>query len=156
MCLMFFGKYSYAMQYSEKKVLSFKSCECTDIHFCSKFMLAFDTRYQLWLEECMTASHQSRVNDSILNFRSIIEQACFGTFNLKLPSAFFWILPAGYVRNVTLPWVPKQSTQSHQVHTIPDYYKDMYVAPMYVIPHNLVKSASYAFSPAWHAIVIHT
>jgi hypothetical protein len=32
-------------------------------------------------------------------------------------------LPAGYVRNVPLPPVPlSQSTQSHQVHTIPDYY----------------------------------
>jgi hypothetical protein len=27
------------------------------------------------------------VNDSILNFTSLIEQVCFGTFELKLPSA---------------------------------------------------------------------
>ena len=39
------------------------------------------------------------------------------------PKGCVGTLPAGYVRNVLLPWVPlRQSTQSHQVATIPDYY----------------------------------
>ncbi len=59
-------------------------------------------------------------------------------------------LPAGYVCNVPLPWVPlPQSTQSHQVDTIPDYYKVLCVVSTYNTPCSLVKSAAYAFSPAW-------
>jgi hypothetical protein len=66
-------------------------------------------------------------------------------------------LPKGYVRNVPLPRVPlRQSAQSHQVHTIPDYYDTPYVVPMYVTPRSLVENAAYAFSPAWHAIAINT
>jgi hypothetical protein len=66
-------------------------------------------------------------------------------------------LPKGYVRNVPLPRVPlRQSAQSRQVHTIPDYYNAPYVVPTYDTPRSLVESVAYAFSPAWHAIAINT
>jgi hypothetical protein len=64
-------------------------------------------------------------------------------------------LPQGCVRNVPLPRVPqRQSTTRSQVHTIPDYYNVLYVVPTYTTPCSIVESAAYAFSPAWHAIVI--
>jgi hypothetical protein len=67
-------------------------------------------------------------------------------------------LPQGYIRNVPLPRVPKgQSAKSRtQVHTIPGYYATPYVVPTYVNPRSIVESATYAFSPAWHAIAINT
>ena len=80
LCQMFFGQYSYATQairsltsYIEKCKQSFKAREQTEKEFCSKFLYAIDTRYQLWLEECMIAPSENRVDDSILDFRSIIE-----------------------------------------------------------------------------------
>ena len=36
----------------------------------------------------MTVTYQDRVDDSILDFCSLIEQVWFGTFDLKLPSTF--------------------------------------------------------------------
>ena len=67
-------------------------------------------------------------------------------------------LPQGYIRNVPLPRVPKgQSAKSRtQVHTIPGYYATPYVVPTYVSPRSIIESATYAFSPAWHAIAINT
>jgi hypothetical protein len=73
LCQMFFGQYSYTMQaintltsYIKKCKQSFNACERTDKKFCSKFMYAINTHYQLWLEECMTATSQSRVKVSII------------------------------------------------------------------------------------------
>jgi hypothetical protein len=64
---------------------------------------------------------------------------------------------AGLVHNVPLPWVPLcQSTQSHQLDTIPDYYEIPYAVPTYNTPCSLVESTAYAFSPAWQAIAINT
>jgi hypothetical protein len=51
-------------------------------------MYAIDTRFQLWLKECMLQTQQNRVDDSILNFTPLIRQVRFRTFKLKLPSAF--------------------------------------------------------------------
>ncbi len=109
LCRKFFGQYSYAMQaintltsYIEKCKQSFKARECTDKEFCSKFMYPINTCYQLWLEKCMTATSQSRVDDSILKFRSIIEQVHFGTFELRLPSVFAAPAPAIKARTPTL------------------------------------------------------
>jgi hypothetical protein len=66
-------------------------------------------------------------------------------------------LPKGYVRSVPLPrGLLRQSAQSRQVHTIPDYYNAPYVVPTYDTPCSLVESAAYAFSPTWHAIAINT
>jgi hypothetical protein len=49
-------------------------------------MYTIDTRYQIWLKECMQLTQRNRVNDSLL--KSIIQQVHFGTFELRLPSAF--------------------------------------------------------------------
>jgi hypothetical protein len=66
-------------------------------------------------------------------------------------------LLAGYIHNVIFPRVPLcQSTQSHQVDTIPIYYKVPHVVPTYNTPCSLVESAAHAFSPAWQAIAINT
>jgi hypothetical protein len=72
----------------EKNKSSFKARERTDPQFCSKFMYAIDTYYQLWLEECMLQTQQNCVDDNILHFQPLIEQVHFGTFELKLPSVF--------------------------------------------------------------------
>jgi hypothetical protein len=64
-------------------------------------------------------------------------------------------LPAGYLCNVPLPRVPQiYSAQSHQDHKIPEYYKDPYAVPTYSSPCSRVERATFAFSPAWHAIAI--
>ncbi len=51
-------------------------------------MYAIDTRYQIWRKECMQLTQRNRVDDSLLDFESIIKQVRFGTFELRLPSAF--------------------------------------------------------------------
>jgi hypothetical protein len=66
-------------------------------------------------------------------------------------------LHQGYVRNVPLPRVPlRQSTNTSQVHMIPDYYKVPYGVPTYTTPRSIVESTAHAFSPAWQAIAIIT
>jgi hypothetical protein len=92
---MFFGQFSWASQAMtslirllDRNKHAFKAREQTDPHFCSKFMYAIDTRYQIWLRECMQLTQHNRINDSLLDFKSIIEQVRFGTFELRLPSAF--------------------------------------------------------------------
>jgi hypothetical protein len=91
----FFGKYSFGnqaiallMSYIERCKTSFKARERTDAKFCSKFLYAIDTHFQLWLEECSNANRRNRVDDNLLNFRSLIKAVRFGTFELNLPSSF--------------------------------------------------------------------
>ena len=47
-----------------------------------------DTRFQLWLDDCMSAPSRNQVDDSILNFSPIIEAIRFGTFAVTLPLTF--------------------------------------------------------------------
>jgi hypothetical protein len=98
------------------------------------------------------------------------EDKCFLSFNflssnfleyvtiiINYCAAIIGTLPTGYVRNVPLPQVPKrQRAKSHQVHKIPEYYKDAYLVPMYDTTCRLIESTAYAFSPAWHNIAINT
>jgi hypothetical protein len=91
----FFGRYSVAhqaitsvIQLVNRSKQSFKAQVRTDTEFCCKFMYAVDTRFQLWLEDCMTATQRDRIDDSILGCRLLIESVCFGTFALNLPSSF--------------------------------------------------------------------
>jgi hypothetical protein len=95
LCTMFFGQFSWAsqamtslIQLLDRNKNAFKAREQTDPHFCSKFIYAINTRYQIWLEECMQLTQRNRVDNSLLNFKSIIKQVRFGTFELRLPSAF--------------------------------------------------------------------
>jgi hypothetical protein len=91
----FFGQFSIAhqaitaiIQQVERLQQSLKAQICMDAEFCSKFMYAVDTRFQLWLEDCMTAIQRDRIADSILDCRLLIESVHFGTFALHLPSSF--------------------------------------------------------------------
>jgi hypothetical protein len=36
----------------------------------------------------MQLTQRNRIDDSLLDFKSIIQQVCFGTFELRLPSTF--------------------------------------------------------------------
>jgi hypothetical protein len=66
-------------------------------------------------------------------------------------------LPKGYVHNVPLLRVPvSQKAKSHQVHKIPEYYKELCIVPTYDTTRRVVERAAYAFSPAWHTIAINT
>lgn len=56
--------------------------------FMSQFLFAVDTRFQLWLDECMSLPCRTQVDDSMLNFTPIIESVRFGTFNVTLPITF--------------------------------------------------------------------
>ena len=60
----------------------------TDKKFMSQLLFAVDTRFQLWLDECMTLPARNQVDDSILNFTPLIENIRFGTFFVQLPSTF--------------------------------------------------------------------
>jgi hypothetical protein len=80
LCHMFFGQFSWPtesmnslLQLLGKNKSSFKARERTDTRFCSKFMYAVDTRYQLFLEDCMSQPAQNRVDDNALNFTSLNE-----------------------------------------------------------------------------------
>ncbi len=93
--MIFFGKYSFGnqakallMTYIERYKTSFKAKERTDAKFCSKFLYAVDTRFQLWLEECSNADRRNRVDNNLLDFRNLIVSVRFGTFELNLPSPF--------------------------------------------------------------------
>ena len=67
-------------------------------------------------------------------------------------------LPKGYIRNVPLPRVPRdQSTfQSRMppVHTIPGYYKDMYVIPTYNSTCRIGERVALANSSRWQPLAI--
>jgi hypothetical protein len=54
----------------------------------SQFLFAVDTRFQLWLDKCMTLTCRSQVDDSMLNFTQLVESVRFGTFFVHLPSTF--------------------------------------------------------------------
>jgi hypothetical protein len=59
-----------------------------DKRFMSQFMFVVDTRFQPWLDECMSLTCRTQVDDSMLNFSQLIENVRFGTFFVQLPSTF--------------------------------------------------------------------
>ena len=90
-----FGKLSVGSQCL--KVLSnmmnryksiFKAKERLDEEFPAKFIFAVDTRFQIWLNNCKSAKFCNKVDDSIINFRPLINQVIFGSFNMNLPPTF--------------------------------------------------------------------
>ncbi len=91
----FFGKYciphqaiTSIVQLVEQSKQSFKAQVRTDTKFCCKFMYAVDTCFQLWLDDCITATQRNRINDNILDCCQLIKGIHFGTFALNLPSSF--------------------------------------------------------------------
>jgi hypothetical protein len=73
--------------------LAFKAMECLDKESPSKFLLAVGKRYQICLQECKISFGRNKVNDSIIDFSSIVSQVIFGTFHMDLPPFFKIIAP---------------------------------------------------------------
>ena len=67
---------------------SFKAREHLDEEFASKFLLAVDTRFQMWLKQCRSAGNRSDVDDSIIDFSHLVSQVLFGSFHITLPPTF--------------------------------------------------------------------
>ena len=93
-CSIFFGEHSIPCQaitalvaLVERNRHILKAREA-DKKFMSQFLFAVDTRFQLWLDECMTLPCRAQVDDSMLNFSQLVESIRFGTFFIQLPSTF--------------------------------------------------------------------
>ena len=93
-CAIFFGENSIPcsaisalVALVERNRLILKAREANKT-FMSQFLFAVDTRFQLWLDDCMSAPSRNQVDDSILNFGPIIEAIRFGTFAVTLPLTF--------------------------------------------------------------------
>jgi len=66
----------------------FKAKECLDEEFLAKFLLAVNTRFQIWLTDCILAKNREEVDDSISDFRPLVNQVIFGSFHMILPPTF--------------------------------------------------------------------
>ncbi len=66
----------------------FKAKECLDKEFPAKFLLAVDTRFQIWLNDCKSAKNRDEVDVLIIDFRPLINQVIFGSFHMILPPTF--------------------------------------------------------------------
>jgi hypothetical protein len=66
----------------------FKAKERLDKEFPAKFLLAVDTRNQIWLNNCKLAKHRDEVDDSIIDFRPLVNQVIFGSFHMVFPPTF--------------------------------------------------------------------
>ncbi len=58
----------------ERYKSTFKVMEHLHKEFPSKFLLAVDKRYQIWLKECKISLGRNKVNDSIIDFSSIVSK----------------------------------------------------------------------------------
>jgi len=88
----FFGELRIGSQYFKAHLnmishykTTFKAKECLDEQFAAKFLFTVDTRNQLWLKDCKSAKNRDEVDDSIIDFRSLISQVNFGSFHMSLP-----------------------------------------------------------------------
>ena len=59
----------------------FKAKERLDEEFPAKFLLAVDTRFQIWLSDCKLAKNCDKVDDSIIHFRPLANQVIFGSLH---------------------------------------------------------------------------
>ena len=91
----FFGELSVGSQclralqtMIERQRPVFKAKENLDEEFASKFLLAVDTRFQMWLKQCRIARIRSDVDDSIIDFAHLVSQVLFGSFHITLPPTF--------------------------------------------------------------------
>ena len=66
----------------------FKAKEHLDQEFPAKFLFAVDTRFQIWLNDCKSGKFHNKVDDLIIDFRPLINQVIFGSFNMTLPPTF--------------------------------------------------------------------
>jgi len=87
----FFGKLSIGslLNMINHHKSTFKAKECLDEQFTAKFLYVVDTRNQLWLKECKSAkNNRDEVDDSIIDFCSLISQVVLGSFHILLPPTF--------------------------------------------------------------------
>jgi hypothetical protein len=91
----FFGYLSIGSQYFEALLnmislykTTFKAKERLGEQFAAKFLFAVDTRNQLWLKDCKSAKNRDEVDDSTIDFRSLMSQVNFGSFHMSLPPTF--------------------------------------------------------------------
>jgi len=66
----------------------FKAKERRDEEFPAKFLLAVDTRSQIWLNDCKLAKNRDEVDNLIIDFRPLVNQVIFGSFHMILPPTF--------------------------------------------------------------------
>jgi hypothetical protein len=66
----------------------FKAKERFNEEFPAKFLLAVDTRVQIWLNDCKLAKNRDIVDDSIIHFRPLVNQVIFGSSHMILPPTF--------------------------------------------------------------------
>ncbi len=66
----------------------FKAKECLDEEFPAEFLLAVDTRFQIWLNDCKSAKNHDKVDDSIIDFWPLINQVIFSSFHMILSPTF--------------------------------------------------------------------
>jgi len=66
----------------------FKAKERLDEEFPAKFLLAVDTRFQIWLTDCKLAKNRDEVDNLIIDFRPLANQVIFGSFHMILPPTF--------------------------------------------------------------------
>ena len=105
-CEIFFGPNSASTASIKALITSidkykpiFKAREARETIFVSKFLFAVDTRMQMWLDECMTQPARNLVDDSILNFSSLIDSVRFGNFDIALPPTFTTTTPEDKPKN---------------------------------------------------------
>jgi hypothetical protein len=100
----FFGEFSVGSQslpsllsQMERYKSTFRAMECLNKEIPSKFLLAVDKRYQIWLKECKIYLGRNDMSNSIINFSSIVSQVFFGTFHMDLPPTFKMIALKGTI-----------------------------------------------------------
>ncbi len=94
-CEIFFGEQSAATTSIKALITTidkykqiFKPREVRETVFVSKLLFAIDTWMQMWLDKCMTQRSRNQVDDSILNFNSVINSTRFGFFDIILSPTF--------------------------------------------------------------------
>ena len=71
-----------------KHLTTFLGKQAADFAFSTKFLFAVDSRIQRWLRECRGATSRDEVDDSIIDFNSLIGYLLDNMFQVDLPSAF--------------------------------------------------------------------
>jgi hypothetical protein len=94
LCNIFFGKHSTAtcslvslIEVVKRNKTTFKTNEIRE-EFTSQFLFAVNKRMQMWFESITMATSRYDIDDSPLNFTSLIDFVKFGHFFQLLPPAF--------------------------------------------------------------------
>ena len=69
-------------------------------------MFAVDSRFQIWLKQCRSATNCNEVNDNTIDFRPLISEVMFGNFHYNLPPTFKMKDPAAGTTTTTTATKP--------------------------------------------------